>query len=87
MRFLMQPPKLMLFSCSQSYRIQTVQSKANQSVPDTPIPNKLPMGEAVGGACWVAADDSNRTWLRRKMSRKVHKTKGESGFTATEFSV
>lgn len=52
-------------------------------MPDTPIPNKLPMGDMVGGACRVAADDSNRTWLRAKMSRKVHKIKGKSGFTVT----
>lgn len=87
MRFLMQvrAEYFALGCCFPVHRateFKLSNQKANQSIPATPISNKLPMGDVVGGAWRVAADDSNRTWLRARMSRKMHKIKGKSGFTA-----
>lgn len=45
---------------------------ANQCPYVTPIFNKLPMVDAVGGAWTITAEDSNGRWLRVKISMKTH---------------
>lgn len=44
------------------------------------------MVDDVGGSRRTTAEDSNRTWLRVKMSMKTHKIKGKNGLMNTMFN-